>query len=220
MQDPYLALTGPTRAVVVSVHPTYFDVDLKVKGAVESEDRDLSFLAGCYTSQGPSRSCLLSRAWTSRLSTLKFSFGHIVNSVEATVSVEVINGSWPHGYRGVFTARTSSIHGKSVSLLAFEEGNLHMGDGRMVKLARRVVCVDLVMPEEYPKKPKLMVSLKALHVSDKNTKVEHHLSFKPKSRGRSYRTIKVDSCEMQVTVAWSLLSTFRCSYEKVIPTLT
>uniref|UniRef100_M8B2P8 DUF6598 domain-containing protein n=1 Tax=Aegilops tauschii TaxID=37682 RepID=M8B2P8_AEGTA len=42
--DRFLTLTGPTRGVVVDVHPTYVEVDLKAKGATESEDRDLSYL--------------------------------------------------------------------------------------------------------------------------------------------------------------------------------
>ncbi|KAF0917695.1 hypothetical protein E2562_021198 [Oryza meyeriana var. granulata] len=36
--------TSPTRAVVVG-DPVYFEAVLKVKGSVESEDKDLSFLA-------------------------------------------------------------------------------------------------------------------------------------------------------------------------------
>ncbi|KAM0889282.1 hypothetical protein ACQ4PT_027840 [Festuca glaucescens] len=206
-EDSYLALTGPTHAVVVNVHPVYFEVDLKVKGTIKSEDKDLSLLAACYTSNGPSRSCVIRRVWTSKLSTLKFTFGHILYSVEATIKVEVINGRWPRGYQGVFTAKTSSINGMDVSLLAFENGELPMDDGRMVKLSRRVVSVELVRPDENLKMPKLIVSLKAQHINEKNGKVEHHIYFKPKENGRSQQKIKVNSCKMQVTVAWSLLTT-------------
>ena len=46
MQDHNLVLVGPTRAVFVSSpHPVTIEVDLKVKGTTESEDKDLSFLA-------------------------------------------------------------------------------------------------------------------------------------------------------------------------------
>ncbi|XP_051230289.1 uncharacterized protein [Lolium perenne] len=158
-EDSYLALTGPTRAVVVNVHPVYFEVNLKVKGATMSEDKDLSLLAACYTSNSPSRSCVIHRVWTSKLSTLKLTFGHILYSVEATIKVEVIDGRWPCGYQGVFTAKTSSINRMEVPLLAFEDGELPMADGCMVKLSRRVVSVELVRPKENLRNPKLIAEL-------------------------------------------------------------
>lgn len=91
VQDPYLELTGPTRGVVV-VDPTEFEVKLKVKGSTESEDRDLSFLItryNCYDSENRSR--VINRVMTSLLSTLELTFGHIVRSVEATISVRFIH---------------------------------------------------------------------------------------------------------------------------------
>jgi hypothetical protein len=150
---------------------------------------------------------VIHRVWTSKLSTLKFTFGHILYSVEATIKVEVIDGRWPCGYQGVFTAKTSSINRMEVPLLAFEDGELPMADGRMVKLSRRVVSVELVRPKENLRNPKLIVCLKAQCINEKNSKVEHHIYFKPKQNGRSQHTIKVNTCKMQVTVAWSLLTT-------------
>uniref|UniRef100_A0ACD5WV27 Uncharacterized protein n=1 Tax=Avena sativa TaxID=4498 RepID=A0ACD5WV27_AVESA len=196
------------------VDPMYFEVDLKVKGAVQSEDKDLSLLAVCYISNGPGTSCVLTRVATSKLSTLKFTFGHIVRSVEATVSIEILGGKWPEGYRkGVFTASTASIKGMDITLLSFGDGKLPVANGQ-VKLSRRVICVELVTTEEEKLKPKLLVSVKALHVNEKIGKVGLDLSFKPKSSGRSHKKIKVDCCEMQVTVAWSLLSSFKYIREK------
>uniref|UniRef100_A0A453QDC7 DUF6598 domain-containing protein n=1 Tax=Aegilops tauschii subsp. strangulata TaxID=200361 RepID=A0A453QDC7_AEGTS len=42
--DPYLALTGPSRAVAVSMEPSHIEVSLKVKGTTKSDDKDLSEL--------------------------------------------------------------------------------------------------------------------------------------------------------------------------------
>uniref|UniRef100_A0A453JC98 DUF6598 domain-containing protein n=2 Tax=Aegilops tauschii TaxID=37682 RepID=A0A453JC98_AEGTS len=208
-EDPYLALTGPTRAVVVSVHPIYFDVDLKVKGDTKSEDKDLSFLAACYSSNGPWGSCLFDRAWTSKLSTLKFTFGHLVHSVEATVSVKLIVGTWPHGYRGVFTAETSGIPGKAMLLLDSYDGKLPMDvDGR-VKLSRRVVCVEYVQPLDELGRANLRVSVEAVYIKGKDNdekvkgkkdNVKFGVDFLPKKRGRSRQMIEILSCEMEVNV--------------------
>ncbi|VAI25971.1 hypothetical protein VPH35_087404 [Triticum aestivum] len=224
-EDPYLAVTGPTRAVVVSVHPIYFDVNLKVKGDTKSEDKDLSFLAACYSSNGPWASCLFDRAWTSKLSTLKFTFGHLVDSVEATVSVKLIRGTWPHGYRGVFTVETSGIPGKVMLLLDSCDGKLPVdGDGR-VKLSRRVVCVEFVQPLDGLGRANLRVSVEALCISgkDKDEKVKGKkdnvkfgVDFLPKKRGRSRQMIEILSCEIEVTVVWSLMSTFKSSYKRAI----
>lgn len=211
-KDPYLALTGPTRAVVVSVHPVHFEVDLKVKGTIESEDKDLSFLAVSYRSCGPSTSYVIDRVETSKLSTVEFTFAHIVNSVEATISVEVISGRWPLGYRGIFTAMTSTIEDMEVSLLDFGGDKLPVDNDGKIELSRRVVSVELLDPE-HQKVSKLKVSVQAECIDGKKNRVKCDLSFKPKEADRSEGKMKIVSCELKVTVAWSLLSTFKCSYD-------
>ncbi|CAM0871019.1 unnamed protein product [Alopecurus aequalis] len=190
-------------------HPTYFEAELKVKGATQSEDREFSFLAADYTSCGPSRSCVIDLVKTSRLSTPKFTFGHIVNAVEATIDVKVISGRWPRGYRGVFTAKTSSIDYMDVVLLAFEDGELPMDDDGKVKLSRPVVCVELVLPTTKPKKSKLTISARGLHADEENDNLVGSLEFTPQKNRRTKRIFEVGSCRMHVTVAWSLLATFK-----------
>jgi hypothetical protein len=54
-------------------------------------------------------------AYTSKLSRLEFTLGHIVFSVEATIFVRVIHGSWPHGLRGLFTASTTGYSDRSTT---------------------------------------------------------------------------------------------------------
>ncbi|VAI11619.1 unnamed protein product [Triticum turgidum subsp. durum] len=222
-EDPYLALTGPARAVVVSVHPIYFDVDLKVKGDTESKDKDLSFLAACYSSNGPWGSCLFDRAWTSKLSTLKFTFGHLVHSVEATVSVKLNGGTWPHGYRGVCTVETSGIPGKAMLLLDSCDSKLPVDDDGQVKLSHRVACVEFVQPMDELGRPNLKISVEAVCIKGKDKdeklmkdKIKLGMNFLPKKRGRSRHVIEILSCKMEVNVAWSLMSTFKSSYQNAI----
>jgi len=66
--------------------PVIIEVDLKVKGATESEDGYLSFLVSPLTCSGM-LSHVFKCAYTTKLSRLEFSLGHIVFSVEATIFV-------------------------------------------------------------------------------------------------------------------------------------
>jgi ribosomal protein L28 len=153
---------------------------------------------------------------TSKLSKLELAVAHIMDSVEATIRVEVINGDWPRGFRGIFTANTASMDDMKATLLAFGDGRLPMdGRSKVVKLSRRVVSVELRRPEmEKGKKPKLKISAQALRINKENDMWRHGLVFTPEQAGKSRGTLKVGSCEMEVTVAWSLLSTFKCSYDR------
>ncbi|KAM0883391.1 hypothetical protein ACQ4PT_031661 [Festuca glaucescens] len=50
LADPYLTLTGPCRAAVLSVHHSYIEAELKIKGnsSDSSDDKDFSYLATGY----------------------------------------------------------------------------------------------------------------------------------------------------------------------------
>jgi hypothetical protein len=196
VQDPYLELTGPTRGVV-AWDAIDFEVELMVKGSTESEDKVLSYLVVQYCCGGlESRSYVFNRVRASKLSTLELTFGHIVRSVEATISVKVIGASWPDGYRGLFTANTTSIKHLKVSLLAFGDGEFPIDSDGMVKLSRRVACVEL--------DGTLKVSVEA-QFKDKE-KTLSFTSFTATDSGRSSGKLTVGSCVMEVTVAWSVFS--------------
>jgi hypothetical protein len=141
MQAPYLALTGPTRAVVL-VDPVYFETDLKVKGTAQSEDdQDLIFEADPF--MDPPR--LLKVSYTGRISTLELTLGHIRSSAEATISMRVIHGSWPDGFRGAFAAKTASIDGVEFALLLTGDDELPVADDGTIELQRGVVCAEVEM---------------------------------------------------------------------------
>ncbi|XP_062199547.1 uncharacterized protein LOC133901999 [Phragmites australis] len=192
-EDPNLALTGPTRAVVM-LRPVTFEVELTVRGNTESEDKDLSYLAVPLMHRSPFDSCLFISDYTSKLSTLEFTHAHLFYSVEATISVRVIGGSW-HGYRCQFFACTASINQE---VLLLDSGNEEVpvaGDGD-IELSRKVASVEF--------EGKLKVFVKAWHGD--NFFVKKEMVFTPKEAGRSHGILNVGFCKMKVTVAWSLIS--------------
>jgi len=192
---PNLKLTGPSRAVLL-LDPVTFEVDLKVKGCTESEDRHLSFLAVQFLNMIPHDSCLRIRAYTSKISTLKFTLGIVIYSLEATISVRVSGGSWPDGFRAQFAAHTASIGCEEIILLDSGDDKLPVtGDGT-ITLGRRVASVEV--------SGELNVSVKALQGGE--VIVHRESGFKPKKAGRSCGTLDVGFCQMDVSVAWSLLS--------------
>lgn len=202
-KDPYLTLTGPSRAAVLSVRHSYIEAELKIKGSSsDSDDKDFSYLATGYIQTAPCQSFIKKRVLSSRLSTLELTVGHIVNSVEATISVEVISGEWLSGYGGVFTVSTASMEDMEITLLSFGDDGLPLeDDGKKIRLSRRVVGVEV--------HGRLNVAVKALLPGGSSKDVlSNEKFFTPKVAGRSQLTLKLGSCEMEVKVAWSLLLTY------------
>ncbi|WVZ60377.1 hypothetical protein U9M48_010411 [Paspalum notatum var. saurae] len=196
---PYLQLTGPTRAIVVDNSVT-FEVDLKVKGATESEDECLSFLAASYTDFFESlKSRLLKRQYAGKLGTLEFELGSMVYSVEATISVRVTSGSWPDGFRAQFSASTESLGDAEIILLDSGDDKVpvvgHLGS---IKLSRCVVTVE--------SDGLLRFSVKAWKGDD--IVARRKKAFKAKRAGPSVGTLDIGFCTMSVNIAWSLISTW------------
>ncbi|EMS51330.1 hypothetical protein TRIUR3_03046 [Triticum urartu] len=202
-KDRLLTLTGPTRGIVMNVHPTYVEVDLKAKGATESEDKDLSYLAVASLPWGPSY-----RAEASKLSTLELTYVRLCDCVEAAIGVKVKKpGLWP-GCRGLFTASTASFENMEIRLLAFEGDRLPVDGSGRIELSRHVISVELPQPEG-----KLVFSVKALRGSDEKDVRRVRKTFTPKKFGKTKENIKIGSCEMEVTVTWSLLPSCKYDYD-------
>jgi hypothetical protein len=211
-EDRNLTLQGPTRAVLWMDHLT-IEVKLTVKGATESDDKDLSFAVVPIACGQALNSCQIHRYSTSKLSTLKLTLGHIVDSVEATIFVRVSEGSWSDGFRAQFAAFATgnrwkglgwkglSVDHKRIILLDSGSGKVPVaagGDGG-ITLSRRVVSVETTA--------KLRVCVKAWEGSKsvKNA-VKDEVIFEPKEASRSYGLLDVGFCKMEVTVVWSLIN--------------
>ncbi|KAL6640774.1 hypothetical protein ACP70R_021897 [Stipagrostis hirtigluma subsp. patula] len=207
-EDPYLLLTGPTRAVVVS-DPVYFEVVLRVKGSVESEDKELSLLTVPLTDYSEIvRTCLINEEYTSKLSTLELTFGYIVSSVEATISVHVTEGSWPDGFYGKFSACTPSLRQNEILLLDPGCEKVPVNGNGMIKLSCCVASVEL--------EGELEVSVAAFQYDSDENKIKFVKNdtegFRPKKAGKSFGKLDVGFCKMDITVAWSLMSLVPAHY--------
>lgn len=190
MQDPYLVLTGPTRAVVMNDEtiPVTIEAELKVRGTGDgSTDKCLIFAAAPLPSEVGS---YLFELTNGNYSKLKIALGRIMACVEATIFVRVIRGTWPAGFRGQIAAHTSTINPEKVVLVEFVDG-VPVSDG-IVDQSRFVVSVEAF--------GELMVSYKAWRGDGV---MEGKVAFKPEKKGRSYGTLKVGACVLEVIVAWS-----------------
>ncbi|KAF7040584.1 hypothetical protein CFC21_050475 [Triticum aestivum] len=194
-QDSYLTLTGPTRGVVMTIDPSYLEAKLKVRGATESEDKDLSKFAKTY-----SLGCYLPIKHTSKLCTLELQHYTVCSSVEATIRVQVIEGQFPRDFRGVLTASTDAESGVMISLLDFNNDELPVDADGSVKLSRQVVSVR--------KGGKLKVSVWQHGVGEEEDQEITAASFTATEAETStnYMPMKKWKCWMEVTVAWSLFS--------------
>nr|CAB3451068.1 unnamed protein product [Digitaria exilis] len=190
IKDPYLALTGPSRAVGMN-EPVTIEAELKVKGAVKSKDTyfileaktvPLNWGVGDVEFIG------------TRGSRLKISLGELHNCVEATLFLRVIGGTWPAGLQGHFAASTAESPKKKVLLIAFggDGGESVRGDGNMTHL-RHVISVE--------ESGELIVSVQAWR--DGQALVDQEVRFKAKLSGRSFGSLNVCSCHVGVLVAWS-----------------
>ena len=174
-----------------SMEPSHIEVSLKVKGATKSDDKDLSELVLNFRS-----GCVPRGVYPSRLSTLEFKYDHILHAVEATIRIKVTGGTWPDAFRGVFTASNTRADDLKVMLLDLGDGGLPIGADGMIKLSRSVLSVGLW--------EMLKVSAMAYPINDDEVADSAEVALKPEMAGISPVVLKVGSCSMKVSVAWSL----------------
>lgn len=193
-KDPFLLLTGPSRAVVL-VDPITFEVELKVKGKGKSGDEMLAFGTFDVRERSHGKDGFLKFEYHKRC-TLQYKFALLPRSVEATISIKVVDGSWPDNHIGEVVCLTSSVNEKVV-LLHSRDGEMPIDSNGVIELSRRVVSVEL--------NKNLLVAVDASQTGFLARATE---IFKPKKSGMSRGMCDLGSCKMEVTVAWSLFVVF------------
>ncbi|CAL4973159.1 unnamed protein product [Urochloa decumbens] len=197
-EDPFLLLTGPSRAVVL-IDPVTFEVELKAKCKTESEDKILNFGVFDYRHQGSLQvpPFITTRSSSCKRSELEFTVALLPRSVEATICVKVIRGSWPDHYRGRVISRTASISHGGVVLLDTRYGKMSVKRYGVVELLRNVVSVE--------SGGQLKVSVVASQVDDEeNVIAEGLVDFKPKTAGETFSNCDLGFCLMRFWIHWSL----------------
>jgi hypothetical protein len=187
----------------------YVEAVLKVKGTKESEDADLSLLFQQFVccekmnlcvnfGECRRRSCVSSLLYTSKLSTLEFTCGLVGSSVEATVSMQIAEGSWPDELRCKLTACIGSLSHMDVLLLDSREVKVPVAaaDGT-VELSRRVVSV-----ERYGR---LIVHGMMRRCGGDHAQVlaQAKASFAALDADRIWGRLDLGVCKLKVTVSWS-----------------
>jgi hypothetical protein len=199
LQDPFLLLTGPSHAVVI-LDPVAFEVQLKAKGESESEDKVLVFdvlkthHSVSHIGHPPP---INTRYLRGKRSNLEFTFAVLLQTVEATISVQVIDGSWPDDVPGRISTCTASIPEMEISLLDSRGARMPINDAGVIELTRQVVSVKFI--------GELKVEVEAIYGGEV---IKKSVVFEP-----NMSTISFESCEMfctlGITVGWSL---FKESY--------
>ncbi|KAI5015885.1 hypothetical protein ZWY2020_059424 [Hordeum vulgare] len=193
-EDPFLTLTGPSRAIVCE-KSVDFELQLKLRGRTESEDRAL-ITGACTYNREDGIVC-----FTNCFCTVEFTMEVLRETVQATVlGVRVKDGSWPSGWGG--RVACSVIHGEIIDATPREELELLVSrrrampvtsDGYLL-LSRNVVSVDV--------NRRLNFLLEACLPSG-DIIAQKELSFKPKLCNISQDTCELHGIELEITIAWS-----------------
>jgi hypothetical protein len=179
----------------VLVDPINFEVELKVKAKGESGDEMLAFGTFEVWERSNGKDGFLNWEYHRRC-TLQYKFALLPHSIEATINVRVVDGSWPDNHGGEVLCLTSDVDEKVV-LLDSRDGEMPINSNGVIELSRRVVSVESNM--------KLLVAVDACQTGflARATAI-----FEPKKSGISHHMCDLDSCKMEVTVAWSLFNVF------------
>ncbi|KQJ92278.1 hypothetical protein BRADI_4g42627v3 [Brachypodium distachyon] len=193
-EDSSLVLTGPSRAVVLE-DPIDFEIELRVKHAMPSQDKLLTGDVFCYNCIAHVRKAgsLKKYLHSGPRRTLEFRYAHLETAQEAAIKVWISEGS--ADFCAKFIAGTGSIEEK-VTLLDSRDDMVPISSDGFVNFSRSAVVV----------KGKLIVGVEARRIGDGETSsVSKEVAFTRARSGESYGTIDVGFCKMGVVVSWSLL---------------
>uniref|UniRef100_A0A8I6WS39 DUF6598 domain-containing protein n=1 Tax=Hordeum vulgare subsp. vulgare TaxID=112509 RepID=A0A8I6WS39_HORVV len=191
-EHPFLDLTGPSRAIM-SEETVTIEVHLKLKGTVESKDTTL--ISKAFDDCDRVSTCLLRG-----LCDIDLCCDHLEQSHQATIlGVRVVKGSLP------------CVNGIKIVCSALPEDKT---EGDCKRPSGRILLLDSLageMPvdkEKYLNLSRQVVSIKSggrLEILMQAGEFKRRVVFPTKFSNISQKSCKLGDCEVQITVAWSLL---------------
>uniref|UniRef100_A0ACD5UM35 Uncharacterized protein n=1 Tax=Avena sativa TaxID=4498 RepID=A0ACD5UM35_AVESA len=230
-KDPFLRLTGPSRAIV-SVDPVTFEILLKVKGRTKSEDQvmitDIFHYNGIYSGR------LCSHVISKPLGKITLKFEQLEKTVQATIlGICVVEGgwSWPfkHGGRVVCSSSPQEVMkidngtifvteppDRQVVLLDYRGQKMPMGSNGYLDLPRQVVSVELggslkFLVQTYSESHEIAKEDSESHEIAKEDSKSHEIAkegsvyFTPEKCNLSRGICDLGDFKVEITIAWSLL---------------
>ncbi|XP_037461571.1 uncharacterized protein LOC119332497 [Triticum dicoccoides] len=200
-EDPFLCLTGPSRAIV-AMECADLEVQLKVKGETRSSDRALITRRSTYS--GGYHQGLETMLFSNCFCTVELSLERLTETVQATIlSVRVDEeGPWPfeHGGRIMCSSPPHEVKdplSKQVVLVdshSCEGGEMPMGTASYIDLSRRVVSVKL--------EDSLQFAIRAYSQSGAIAR-QSSVTFRTKYCNVSRGICKIGDSVVEITIAWS-----------------
>ncbi|XP_044968686.1 uncharacterized protein LOC123428526 [Hordeum vulgare subsp. vulgare] len=193
-EDPFLHLTGPSRAIVAE-EPVDFEVELKIKcGTDQSQDKALISATNHYSSRGD-----VAFFW-GRSCSAELSLETLPRAVQAVIlSIRVVGGVSLFEFGGRIACSSSTeeyVDPTRQQVVLVESAEKIPEDGGYLALSRKVVSVGL--------QGGLKVAIQAYGGSGRPS-VSGLLFFPSKYCRVSQLSCLVGDTEVEVTVAWSWL---------------
>lgn len=206
-EDPFLRLTGPSRAIV-SREPLHVEIELKVKGRTKSEDRSLmSFF--WYYSGGHCGLCTLYTPLEGDFCTMALSSEEVHGSVQATivgVRVSVPEGR-PSPFENGGRVVCSSLPRRRATLpdsehrtdpsfrqVVLQDGAMTSCSQGYLDLTRHVVSVELCGTLEV-----------LIEANSRSGAMAAQVSIKAQTCNITQDVCHLGDSELEITVAWSRL---------------
>ena len=187
-EDPFLHLTGPSRAIL-DEYPVDFEVELRIKDGSESQDKTL------ISSTNHHHFCGDTALFLGSLCSAKLNLQTVGSAVQATIlSVRIIGGLSTFAFGGQIACSLPTARRQVVLFDSSEE--FHENLEGYVPLARNVVTVEL--------KGSLRIIIKS-YTESHGVAHQAELEFGARHCQISSQESVIGDSKLQVVIAWSLL---------------